>query len=997
MLSITKFLFCSIKGKLLLSFFVLLVIALLFQVVYIAPTLQKRKIEDIRKSQNGFAEFLAGEIGDRLDRAVMEIEKMAALKSITSMEKEVVDEAISTINSSNHFFNYYFVMDAQGRWLSYPTHPELVGKKIPKENMDWVNQTFKTERTIFLDVVKSNIGILVSGFSTPVRSKNGKVIAILRGVFVVSENNVLVQSIEKTMTVKGYESYLVSSNGWLIARSSQKLNYGEFNSYSMMQYEPVRKVLKGQKGTVTYLYEGKPWLAAFYPIGVTNWGLIVHQPLEAIILAAKAEARFIIFIILSCLCTGLIIAAIVVQNALHPLSKLVKHIKSGAIDIVSGYPKDEIGQLAVEYSRLYSELYQSSEMTRRSETKFRTLFNNASDAVYIHDFEGNLLEANQKASDYTGYERIELLNMKIMDIDAPETAELAQGRIDKIKQDKQLIFEAVHVTKTGDLVPVEISSRPIEYDDQKVILSIVRDLTERKKVEDALRESHKRFLTVLDGIDATIYVADMTTYEILFMNKNLIETLGKNATGERCWEILRGESAPCSYCTNDQLIDDRGNSTGLCVWQGKNPIVGKWYVNYDRAIQWIDNRLVRLQVSTDITEIKNLEVEKRQFEGKLIQAQKIESIGTLAGGVAHDFNNLLMGIQGRASLMLADMAPSHDYWEHINAIEKYTQSAAELTRQLLGFARGGKYVVKPININELVQTSATLFGRTRKEIEIHTNFEPSSLIVDTDRSQMEQVMLNMYVNAWQAMPDGGELILETKSVTLDENYCKPYGIEPGRFARISVTDNGIGMDEGTRKRVFDPFFTTKEMSQGTGLGLASAYGIIQNHDGIITVYSEIGHGTTFNIYLPLSDKEEEQKVGQDNGIIEGTETILLVDDEEMILDVGQNMLERLGYSVVAAGGGSEALKKVNDLGDKIDLVILDLIMPGMDGEKTFQRIREVRPGMPVILSSGYSINGKVKNLLQQGCNGFIQKPFTISELSRKIRKVLDGAKDPAHA
>ncbi len=757
----------------------------------------------------------------------------------------------------------------------------------------------------------------------------------------------------------------------------------------MMQHEPVKKVLKGQTGTVTYLYEGRPWLAAFYPIGVTNWGLIVHQPLETIILAAKAEARFIIAIILCCLFASLIIAAIVVQKALHPLFKLVKNIKSGAIDIVSGYPEDEIGQLAVQYSRLYSDLYQSSEMIRRSETKFRTLFNNASDAIYIHDFGGNLLEVNQKAINYTGYKRNELLNMKIMDIGAPETAGLAQDRINKITQDKQLIFEAVHVTKTGDLVPVEISSRLIEYDSQQVILSLIRDLTERKKAEYVLRESHKRFLTVLDGIDATISVTDMATYEILFMNKNLIETSGRNATGERCWEIFRGESAPCSHCTNDQLIDAEGNPTGLCVWQGKNPISGKWYVNYDRAIQWIDNSLVRLQIATDITEIKNLEKERRQFEGKLIQAQKMESIGTLAGGIAHDFNNLLMGIQGRASLMLADMTPSHNHWEHINAIEKYIQSAAGLTSQLLGFARGGKYVVKPININELLQSSATLFGRTRKEIGIHTKFEPSSLIVETDSGQMEQVLLNMYVNAWQAMPDGGELILETKSVNLDDDFCKPYKLKPGQFARISVTDNGIGMNEATQQRVFDPFFTTKKMSRGTGLGLASAYGIIHNHGGIITVYSEIGHGTTFNIYLPLSDKEEEQKVNQDNVMIQGTETILLVDDEEMILDVGQNMLVRLGYKVVAAGGGSEALNKVKDLGEQIDLVILDLIMPEMDGEKTFQCIREVRPGMPVILSSGYSINGKAQHLLQQGCNGFIQKPFTISELSRKIRKVLD--------
>jgi CheY-like chemotaxis protein len=251
----------------------------------------------------------------------------------------------------------------------------------------------------------------------------------------------------------------------------------------------------------------------------------------------------------------------------------------------------------------------------------------------------------------------------------------------------------------------------------------------------------------------------------------------------------------------------------------------------------------------------------------------------------------------------------------------------------------------------------------------------------------------MYVNAWQAMPDGGEIYLETSSVVLDDDYCKPYETKPGRYAKVSVTDTGIGMNEDTRRQIFDPFFTTKEKSRGTGLGLASAYGIIKNHGGIITVYSERNHGTTFNIYLQISEKEIYPEIATEGAMLKGSETILLVDDEDIIIDVGQAMLKKLGYRVVISKSGLEAIEKIKDFGNKIDLVIIDLIMPGMDGGKTFDRIREIHPQMPVLLSSGYAINSQAREILQRGCNGFIQKPFNIAELSQKIGNIVEAAQD----
>jgi PAS domain S-box-containing protein len=380
--------------------------------------------------------------------------------------------------------------------------------------------------------------------------------------------------------------------------------------------------------------------------------------------------------------------------------------------------------------------------------------------------------------------------------------------------------------------------------------------------------------------------------------------------------------------------------------------------------------------------------EHRKLEVRFQQAQKMEAVGTLAGGIAHDFNNLLMGIQGYVSLMLLDFSSGHAVHEKLKMIEQQVKSGADLTRQLLAFARAGKYQIKPTDLNELIDRTAALFGRTKKEIRIHEKFQPGLWTVEADQIQIKQVLLNLYINAWQAMPGGGDLYLETSNMVLDEAFAAGSGIPPGRYVRISVTDTGIGMDEKVRKRIFEPFFTTKEMGRGTGLGLASAYGIIKGHDGIIDVYSEKGCGSTFNIYLPASEKVVRKEQKAPDPFLTGSETILLVDDEQVILDVNREMLEKLGYRVLTAKGGREAIDAFRANTD-IHVVILDMIMPDLSGREVFNALREMNPSVRVILSSGYSLSDEAARIMESGCRSFIQKPFSISELSTRIRRVLD--------
>jgi PAS domain S-box-containing protein len=387
-------------------------------------------------------------------------------------------------------------------------------------------------------------------------------------------------------------------------------------------------------------------------------------------------------------------------------------------------------------------------------------------------------------------------------------------------------------------------------------------------------------------------------------------------------------------------------------------------------------------IFTDITQQKIL-------EAQLLHAQKMEAIGTLAGGIAHDFNNLLTGIQGYASLMFLDMNVCHPLYEKLKGIEDQVKSGAQLTKQLLGFARGGKYEVKISNMNELIDKTSTMFGRTHKEISIIRMYEKEPWAVEIDRGQIEQVLLNLYVNASQAMPDSGTLYLETANVFLDEEFVKPFAVKSGRYIKVSVTDTGIGMDERTKARIFEPFFTTKELGRGTGLGLASAYGIVKGHNGIIAVASEQGHGTKFTVHLPASDKELTQDEQVSEELIRGEGTVLLVDDEDVIVDVGKESLEVLGYVVLTAKNGQEAIEIYKTKKGNIDLVILDMIMPGMNGIETFNILKSIDSDVKVILSSGYSSETHAAKIMQQGGSGFIQKPYNIMHLSHKVREVLN--------
>jgi len=657
---------------------------------------------------------------------------------------------------------------------------------------------------------------------------------------------------------------------------------------------------------------------------------------------------------------------------------------------------EELEQRVRELEKETVERNRVEEALKESEEFSSTLLNNSPNPILVINPDTSVRYVNPALEKLTGFSSAEILGRK-----APypwwteETLQETSVDLTKAMHKGAQKLEELFQKKNGERFWVEITSTPMKKNAEfKFYLANWVKTTERKRAEEALRESETQKRAILDGSIDRIRLVDVDM-RIVWANKTTTRELKKtpeDLVGQSCYKVFVGKDTPCAECPAKKAVQSGQIEHAILHQPYSKGIEGETYWDsYAVPIKDESGDIVNMiQVARNITELKIAEEEKKKLEAQFQAAQRMEAMGNLAGGIAHNFNNILMGIQGNTSLVLLNKTSEHPDYERLKGIEQGVKSVAELTRQLLGFARGGKYEVKPTHLNELIENQNRMFGRTKKEITVRGKYEESLWTAEVDQGQIDQVLLNLYVNAWQAMPAGGDLYIQTENVTLDENYTKPFNMEPGRYAKISVTDTGVGMDEATQQRIFDPFFTTKEMGRGTGLVLASVYGIIKNHGGIINVYSEKGEGTTFNIYLPTSEKEgmEEEELPEE--LLKGTETILLVDDEDMIIDVGQGMLKALGYTVLVARGGKEAIELYRANKDNIDMVILDRIMPQIDGGKAYDRMKKINPDIKVLLSSGYSINGQAEEILDRGCDGFIQKPFNMRQFSKKIREILDS-------
>lgn len=651
-----------------------------------------------------------------------------------------------------------------------------------------------------------------------------------------------------------------------------------------------------------------------------------------------------------------------------------------SLSAVSDPTKGLQGYLAV--SRNISDYLRATSALEMASTVLETALETSPDAIFINRLrDGVYTMINQGFTELTGLTSDDVLGR------TPDELKLWANPRDALRimstirrrgtvKDYEIVFRL-----RGDgLRTGLLSANVINLNGESHILSVAKDIDPIKKAECAIKESEAKYRLLVEHAQDAIFI--LQDGKVKFPNpqaRKLARYLGVNLKKQSFYDLI--EPVDREMILNRH---QRDGSEGASSSYPFRLIIGGgepyWVQLNTVPITW-ENKPATLNFLRDINEQKQLEAQFRQ-------AQKMEAVGTLAGAIAHNFNNLLMGIQGSVSLMLLDTDEKHPNHEELKKIQEQVGSGATLTAQLLGYARKGKIEIQSTDMNQMVEKTVETFSRARGEIQVHYSLYRDLHAVAVDRGQIEQVLLNILNNAADAMPGGGRVYVKTANVTHQQIRTEDDVVKPGPYARVSVSDTGIGMDPKIRSRIFEPFFTTKELGQGTGLGLASVYGIVKGHDGYIGVETEIDRGTTFEIYLPASGERAADEEGDPETVIKGTGCILVVDDEPVVLKVTSRLLKHLGYTVLEADSGRDAVRIYKRHRNSIDLVILDMIMPDIGGGEVYDRLRDINPAVKALLASGYTLDGQASRILRRGCNGFIQKPFSMGQLSQKIAGIL---------
>ena len=543
-----------------------------------------------------------------------------------------------------------------------------------------------------------------------------------------------------------------------------------------------------------------------------------------------------------------------------------------------------------------------------------------------------------------------------------------------------ILFETTHRRRDGSTFPVEVSSQGAAINGTRTLISVVRDISERKLAEMVLKESEESLRVFLDAVPHPAFLMDRDGTAIV-TNSALARSLGvnsKNLKGKKIFDLVgpgigeqRKAYAARIVETGEAVIFEDGRA-------------GRYFVNYMYPVLDYAGAVARIAVfALDITEAKSL-------QAQLIHAQKMEAIGTLAGGVAHDFNNILTVIMGLGNLIQMSLEPGDRNRSYIDQIVLSSERAADLTKSLLAYSRKQRITLAPRRVGDVVASTAKLLKRlVPEDIELKLDLADGTAVALLDVSQIDQVLMNLATNARDAMPNGGSLTIRTDVAQLDERFRETHGFgKPGTYVRVSVLDTGIGMDEKTIVRIFEPFFTTKEVGKGTGLGLASAYGIVKQHDGYITVASALDQGTTFNIYLPLINMAEHSHIASTE-VKGGSETILVLEDDTDVRRMMTSILSRQGYTILEAANGNDALRVFHEHRERIGLVILDVVMPGKNGKEVFDEIVRMAPGVKAIFMSGYTGDVVIDKGVQRDSVNFLEKPLSAAKLLAKVREVLD--------
>ncbi|HXE89372.1 MAG TPA: PAS domain S-box protein [Terriglobales bacterium] len=630
-------------------------------------------------------------------------------------------------------------------------------------------------------------------------------------------------------------------------------------------------------------------------------------------------------------------------------------------------------------------------MLRQAEAKFRTLFQHHPQPMWLYDPHTlRFLEANAAAVERYGYTRDEYLNMKITDLRPPEDVPKLMEWLKK-PEEQRTRLQARHRRRDGSTLDVDVYAQTVDFGGRRARLVMAQDVTERLRAEDSLRAAEARYRTLVEQLAAITYVTEMgPDARWHYVSPQIESLLGITPEEWLADPTMFGRQCHPEDLGTVRAAERKAMETGR--FEGEYRMFTRdgrtlWFRDTGMVVRDASGRPTLHGLMVDVTEAKLLEAQLRQ-------AQKMEAVGTLAGGIAHDFNNLLTVIQGYGQLLGERLKDNAELAAEVKQIEDAAQRAAALTRQLLAFSR--RQVLKPkvLDLNSVVTGMNRMLRRViGEDIELVTRTAPDLSQVQADPGQIEQVIMNLAVNARDAMPEGGKLIFETRNVELDAAYTREHvGARPGQYVMLAVTDTGVGMDAQTQAHIFEPFFTTKELGRGTGLGLSTVYGIVKQSGGYIEVHSEPGHGSTFKIYLPRAGQAAAGAGAEPRTQprARGTETILLLEDDHGLRELAVRVLRSSGYTVLEAGNGEQAERVCREHSGDIHLLLTDVVMPGQSGPEVARRLSPVRPAMKVLYISGYAPNA----IVEQGTLGpgaaFLHKPFTPSALLEKVQQVLES-------
>jgi PAS domain S-box-containing protein len=642
----------------------------------------------------------------------------------------------------------------------------------------------------------------------------------------------------------------------------------------------------------------------------------------------------------------------------------------------------------------------SEDALRKSEVKYRRLLQSMVDGFVFVDMQGRIIEYNDPYRAMLGYTDQELASRTFIDITPEKWHEFERKVVGEqiIKRGYSDVYIKEYKRKDGTVFPVEIRSFLIkdELSNNVGMWGIIRDITDRMKADAAVLESEKRYHSLfqnsLNGLAVCRIILDIegrpADFEYLDVNDAFELLTGlKNVIGKKVTEVIPGIKE-----TNPELIETYGK-----VALSGQPETFEVFISplgiWLSISVFSPEREIFVTVFDNITEKKRAEEDRRRLEEQLRQSQKMEAIGQLAGGVAHDFNNIINAIMGFCTLIQMKLKPDDPANEYANEIMAATDRAANLTRSLLAFGRKQIINIKPISLNDNVRAMSNLLANfLGEDLRLKMDLCEEDTVIMADAGQIDQILMNLVTNARDAMPKGGSLTISTRRFELDDEFVRMHGYGlPGKYAVMAVEDSGAGMEKETIEKIFEPFFTTKEPGKGTGLGLAIVYGIVKQHNGFIDVYSEPGHGTSFKIYLPAAELSAEQSISRDQTPLKGgKETILLVEDEKMLRSATKTMLEKLGYKVLEAVDGVEAVSQFEANMDMISITLMDVIMPNKNGLDAYQEIRAIRPDAKVIFISGYTRGETAREIQDEGLE-LLLKPVSVRELLDKIRKVIGDA------